>query len=246
MDVCSAVIQRCAALGAKVITFGGGDPFMYDGFRDLLRQTADSGITPHVDTNGLGLIPSDYELIEDTGCLLALPLDGPNSQVNLQMRRMEHHFDVVIDHLKALREKSVRVKINSVVSSCNYNSILELHDLLNSFRLDLWSLYQFWPLHDASVNNSSYQISSIDFDSLLESLVSMKHPFIIEPGPIRERYGTYFFVSHTGSLYMNDPSDHTKYLTLGSVFDDESIAEWQLLTGTSIRPRAVARYSGNE
>lgn len=241
-DICLAIVERCAALGAKVITFGGGDPFMYGGFRDLLQKTADLGIRSHVDTNALGLTPSDYKLLEDTRSLLALPLDGPNSQVHLQMRKMENHFDVVIGHLDALRERSVRVKINTVVSTCNYDSILKLAELLNSYRINLWSLYQFWPLHDALANNASYQLTSIDFDSLMKLLLSRKHSFSIEQGPITERHGTYFFVSHTGLLYINHPSDLTKYLTVGSVFDDKAIADWRRLTGSSIRPRAVSRY----
>src|SRR5690242_8418181 len=141
---------------------------------------------------------------------------------------MENHFDTVVGHLYALRKTSVRVKINTVVSTSNYDSIPKLGELLNSFQIELWSLYQFWPLHDASLaNDASYQITSNDFDRLIKSLASSKHSFAIEPGPISERHGTYFFVSHTGLLYINDPSDRSKYRSIGSVFDDESIAEWQ-------------------
>jgi MoaA/NifB/PqqE/SkfB family radical SAM enzyme len=242
LDRCIAVVKRCAELGVKVITFGGGDPFLLSGFSELLKQTANLGIEIHIDTNGTRLSNKDYNLVEETTSLIALPLDGPNGEIHAAMRESGDHFQVVLRHLEILRNRTIKVKINTVVSSLNYQSIIEIGEILKSYRINIWSLYQFWPLHNARFEKNKYNLPDAFFDNLIKEILTSKNPFRIEPGPIRERYGTYLFVSHTGSLYTHDQNSTSEYKVLGSIFDDSTIELWQQLHGHSIREQARTRY----
>lgn len=239
---CIAVIERCASLGVKVITFGGGDPFLLREFPKLLKRSADLGMEIHVDTNGIKLSADQYNTIEETASLIALPLDGPTGSVHANMRGSEDHFKIVLGHLEGLADRTIRIKINTVVSRLNYQAIAEIGEILRLYRIDAWSLYQFWPLHDSVREKGRYDISDDLFTTVIRDIASSKYPFRVEPGPIRERYGTSIFVSHTGSLYIHDRDSESRYTVLGSILDEETITLLQRLNGNSIRERARDRY----
>src|ERR1700728_318992 len=54
-DLCKRIIERSAAIGFKVFTFGGGDPMLYEFLPELIVSAKNCGLFVHVDTNGIGL-----------------------------------------------------------------------------------------------------------------------------------------------------------------------------------------------
>ncbi len=49
----------------------------------------------------------------------------------------------------------------------------------------------------------------------------------IEVSGVSNRLFSYFFVSHTGFVYVVDRHDYSKYIKLGSVFDKDILTKWQ-------------------
>jgi MoaA/NifB/PqqE/SkfB family radical SAM enzyme len=244
---CLSIVDRCVEIGAKIITFGGGDPFLFDGFPDLLKHAAQKNIHIHVDTNGLKLAAKHYALLCDTTQLLGLPLDGPTAQIHGLMRATpDHHFHIVLKHLREISRSSLRIKVNTMVSSLNKQHMDELGLMLASYQLDIWSLYQFWPFTGITKLNDRHLLPTTEFEQLLVELRMREHSFRLEAGPIEERRGTYFFVAHTGLVYVDEPGDSGEYRFLGSVFDDSTVDTWLQLTGSSIRPVARKRYSDRD
>lgn len=58
-----AIVDRLHSVGVRSVTFGGGDPFKYRGFRELLTQSRSLFEFIQVDTNGYGLRDADVALL---------------------------------------------------------------------------------------------------------------------------------------------------------------------------------------
>lgn len=242
LATCKEVVAQCSDLGASVVTFCGGDPFDYGFLPDLLRYAASLGLELHVDTNGIGLRAEHVHVLTETSSLLALPIDGSTPSTHGEMRGNHRHFAHIISLLNLLRGSAVRLKINTVVTRTNTSELSSIRDLLCEYRVDRWSLYQFWPLHSARARASELGIDDASFAAAIEPLRNVPAPFVVETNPVVDRYGTYLFVDHTGQLYENDPSSTSRYQTLGSIFDREVVAQLKRVGHRTLRRGAKGRY----
>lgn len=242
LDRCLAVLDRCRELGARIVTFCGGDPFDFSEFDRLLVAADAQGFEIHVDTNGLGLRRDHYDTLAATTSLLALPLDGATPPTHAEMRHHPRHFDQVVSHLAALRDTSVRLKVNTLVSRQNAHDISAMVDLIIRLKPAIWSLYQFWPQHNARHLSDTHVIERDAFLGLTRPLPTLCSPVSVEIAPVSERHGTYMFVGHDGTLYANDPRDESQYAFLGSIFDDAAVTSWYKTCRLSVRPAARSRY----
>jgi MoaA/NifB/PqqE/SkfB family radical SAM enzyme len=240
--LCHRIVAHCLHLGARVITFGGGDPFMYRFIHDLVKQARDGGVFVHVDTNALSMRKADHDAIRRHVGLVGLPLDGPDAQSHGRMRGSARHFDIVLGHLDRLCDMGVRVKVNTVASKLNIDCLVALAELLRNRALFRWSIYQFWPFDEITQANNEYGLPRERFDEELKRINSLGLPFPVEAGPVSERAGTYFFVTHTGLVYSNSAEQESQYQFLGSIFDDNTIDAWLRHSGGSMREAAKSRY----
>jgi MoaA/NifB/PqqE/SkfB family radical SAM enzyme len=215
---------------------------MYEHFRDLLKYSAGLGFEVQVDTNGLALRPNDYDLLDSHVSLISLPIDGPNSVSHDLMRGKSQQFERALYHLENLRKSRVRIKVNTVVSALNRKQIPALGALLATYRIDHWSLFQFWPLHSARAHSDHYAISDEEYHALVQELGRKPNGLHIETGTIKERQGYHCFVTHRGAVYTHHPHRHSEYRWLGSIFDDASIDAWKRIAISSIHPGARYRY----
>lgn len=241
-DLGFSIIKRCSQIGAKIITFGGGDPFMYDSFRELVAYSYKLGLECHVDTNAIAIGAEDYELISNYISLLSLPLDGPNDLVHTNMRGMSGHFDVVINCLNRMINIDCTLKINTVVALSNRFYLVGLANLLKDYPIEIWSLFQFWVLGMGVKNQKTFKISDSEYNFTINKLSQMDLPFHLERGTVKQRKGYHFFVTHTGMVYTHDKIDLNHYKFLGSIFDDQVIEKWSELACSSIHPQTVTRY----
>ena len=241
-SICKKVISRCSEVGVSIISFGGGDPFKYEKTRELISLSHDYGLEVHIDTNGLGLRKSDYLLIEKYCSLLGLPLDASNSLLHDEFRGYDGHFDVVIAHLNNLRNHDIRLKVNSVATKQNYHDMVNMPSLLDSMDISIWSLYQFYPQHDARQHESNYSLEGNDFDRIANEILSKPNNFVFEPSTVDERTGTYLFVSPNGTMYTHHPRKHGEYLFLGDFFSEEALERCFELCSDTLRPKIIHRF----
>ena len=237
-----SIIDRCHEIGVKIIIFGGGDPFMYESFRTLIPYTNSLGIKLQIDTNGISMNETDYQLVSDYASVISLPLDGPDEFTHAKMRNQSGHFRLILNHLEAMKNIKCNLKINTVVSSINCKSLSALATLLINYPINFWSLFQFWGLGEANKNKKIFEISDSSYITLLEDIKKRNLPFQIEGGIARKRRGYHFFVMHTGTVYIHDERDASKYRNIGSIFSDRVIDEWINLSSSSIHPVSISRY----
>ncbi len=188
------IIDKCHELGVKIITFGGGDPFLCDFIWELITYAKSRNIEVHLDTNGLSLTHDQYALIAKHVSLISFPIDGPNAEIHEAMRGSRKHFDVVLDHLSKIVDYDCRVKINTVVSAMNYTHLTQLGDLLTKYGIAIWSLQQFWPMERGLAQAERYKISTEDYKSVVMNLGNNGYSFLLEYAAISERRYHHFFV----------------------------------------------------
>ncbi|MCP4130337.1 MAG: radical SAM protein [bacterium] len=215
------VLEKCKALNIKVLTFGGGDPFNYEKIFEIFDYSKKLGFEIHVDTNGINMYENDYEKICETISLLSFPLDGSNEAIHNKMRNSKsNHHSCIINHITFLEKLDIKLKINTVASKINYEDVLDIAYLLNNYNIHIWSLYQFFPLHNAINANSQYFLSDEKFSELVSSIKTVHSKYTIEPGSIQDRYGVSLFMSPNGTIYIHDPLNINNYIFIGSIFED--------------------------
>jgi MoaA/NifB/PqqE/SkfB family radical SAM enzyme len=242
-DVCLRVIERCRELGTQVITIGGGDPFVYGFLPSLVRRAREVGLETHLDTNGLRVCDRDFAWMASTISLLGLPLDGPDDICHDRMRNAAGHFKKVLAVARRARDYGIRCKINTVVSRLNFGAISSMSPVVASLAPERWSLYQYWPLAHGELAFEIHRISELEFRSAVGQLGTDHAACTVEINTVASRSGRYFFVSHTGQVYTHDPFDDSRYVFLGSIFDDITIDNWHRTAQGSLRPVIVSRYS---
>lgn len=243
IDRWKQIIVRCAELGMTQISFGGGDPFLYDAFLDLVhwvRGEIGQVEFVHVDTNGLALTAAQYSRIAQDVDLIGFPVDGPSPRTHAAVRGSSRSFGMALRHLQAL-SPVVATKVNTVVTKQNIDSLPALAERLRAVRPRIWALYEFWPIGDiASEHASRFTVSRSAFDAAASEIVG-KYSFCrIEAGSVDSRSGSYFFVTQTGRAYAVTASDPSRYVELGSVFDPAIASRWAHLVDVEANSERMA------
>jgi len=89
-------------MGYQVVSFSGGEPFLYSGLRQVLQHAKSLGLRTTVTTNGYFLQPRRLEALCDFVDVLAVSLDGPPALHN-RLRGSPRAFDRICAGLESLK-----------------------------------------------------------------------------------------------------------------------------------------------
>lgn len=133
-----------------LINFGGGEPFAREDIVDILKYTKSKDLICSVITNGT-LLSGQVEKIIDTGLdSITFSLDGPK-EVHDRIRG-EGSFEKTIESIESFldkrEDKRPIVKVNSTVSSVNYDRLEELYNLVNDLNVDYLRFQHLWFMDD--------------------------------------------------------------------------------------------------
>ena len=139
------VVLQLADIGFEKITFAGGEPTLCPWLPDLIATAKDAGLTTMIVTNGSKL--SDKFLTVNKSKLdwIALSIDSLNTDTNLATgRAISGKIPLQLDYYKSLvdriKQHGYGLKINSVVSSKNYNE--NLSEFIRHAKPKRWKLLQ--------------------------------------------------------------------------------------------------------
>ena len=131
-DELRSILEQAAALRTRIVSFGGGEPFLRADVPELMSFAASLGIGVHGDTNGTCL---DSDLVERlagiSGLTLVLSLDHPDAVRNDALRG-PGTFDAVRNAVRLLRTQApgIRVGINAVLGPHNLDVLEDLAGLV--------------------------------------------------------------------------------------------------------------------
>ena len=116
------------ALGARWITFGGGEPLLRPDMGEIMTHARKLGFEPFLSTNGW-LIPRRMDVVR-LASHVNLSLDGPRA-VHDEVRGAGA-FDHTLDAARACRDAGVPVSFQCTLSSVNLQSVDDMVALAES------------------------------------------------------------------------------------------------------------------
>lgn len=124
------VVDQLAAARVFQIHFGGGEPFLFPGFMDLLRHAQARGFCCLcISTNGAALDRARIEALQEIGGVyLQLSLDGA-SEAACDALRGRGAYRRVLEALQRLRDSGIVRTVNFVFTRQNAHELDAMHDL---------------------------------------------------------------------------------------------------------------------
>jgi pyruvate-formate lyase-activating enzyme len=227
-----AVLRKILSWETESITFGGGDPLMYDYLEDLLLAGREESRRPlfiQLDTN---LLNCDVERLIGMAPyvdLLGLPLDALSLDVCRRMRVRGTHGKAVERLLPILSRSFGAVKVNTVVSRQNLSEIRSVGHAVVRGGAKAWSLYEFWPIGAfARRSKGRYAVLPEEFTSIFDQMSCELPQLRVENGAVCDRANAYFFVTQTGRAYTVDVQNTGEYVELGNILSEAPLVlnEW--------------------
>lgn len=243
-ELLSSVVKRLRDLGFDSVTFGGGDPFQFKHLDFIIKEAKEIGLFVHVDTHAITLLENQKNagLLESYVDLLGLPLDGSTGEVHDRMRGSTGHYELIMSRLNWLRDRSISIKINTIISSINVSDLKELGKLMSSLSPNRWSIYQYWPVGPARKAASE---NALDVNQFREniSVINLKefNNTVIEVNTAESRRKTYPILNHLGEVYVHHEYPVDDFEFVGQIFDTNISDKISVLCGQE-RREVVARY----
>ena len=146
LEKATEIIFLLKEYGVETINFTGGEPLLRKDLPDILRYSKELGITNILSTNGIVL---EQRIEEICGCVdfIGLPLDSSDREVHNSIRpsKVSDHYQLVQDLIDMINRdySNIGVKINTLVSGQNVDSVLGIGELLEDKKIVSWKLSHF-------------------------------------------------------------------------------------------------------
>lgn len=152
--------------GVNNITWTGGEALLYPNLKELLKIAQENGIKNKLITNGMVLAQNEnMREILDYLDSLTLSLDTINDDTNEELGRGRNHFEEVKTILNYVKNKNLKVNINTVVSKKNINEMQQLGEFLKNYNISKWKFFKFMPLREtAEKNKNQFAITDAEFE----------------------------------------------------------------------------------
>lgn len=182
------ILENLISTGVGKISFVGGEPLLYKNLFELVEygKTLDSNVQYSLTTNAVLLAYFEKknsfrineqlcEKVLDYFDWITFSMDAPNDETQSKMGRNPLHISRVsalLDYLTSLKS-DVKIKINTVVSKANIDSLPKMIPMLEKYEINRWKLFKFLPSRGmAKLNKSMFEISDSEFQNCINKLVS--------------------------------------------------------------------------
>lgn len=160
------ILKNLIQEGITDITWTGGEALLYPNVVPLMKLAKENGVKNKLITNGLLLAQSNHkEEICDNLDYLVLSIDSIDNQTNLELGRGINHYKNIKEVLDYVKDKDLKLNINTVVSKENINQLDDLGNFLNNYKINTWKFFKFMPLREtAEKNREMFEITDDEFD----------------------------------------------------------------------------------
>lgn len=160
------IIDNLCNSGIKHIAFSGGEPLLYNEIFEVLNYAHGKNLEITLISNGILLDNLTIDRIEKSVNWLAVPID--NLKNVAVCARNDKHIVNVDRCLKYVERNNINIsiKINTVLTSKNYNHLKDIYKYINSFYcIKRWNIFEFIDIRGNAVNNSKvFNLTSEQYD----------------------------------------------------------------------------------
>ncbi|OGC10896.1 hypothetical protein A2246_06280 [candidate division WOR-1 bacterium RIFOXYA2_FULL_37_7] len=232
------VVDIVASHDVKRISFAGGEPMLYPHILNILRYAHDRGLVTALCTNGTRLTEEVIQKLDGITDEIMIPFSSTDPKIAMQMTsyatqshltRMEEVFKYI------LKNTSIGLVVESVLSKVNGDGILDVGNRLLSLGVKNWKIDQYYEIRENRMWHDKFFLGEKEFNKVKEELLKMffgKITMVWQPAEPRTQ-NQVFFVSPAGQAVTNGGNENR---VVGKILDPETYMPL-FATTTSITPQ---------
>lgn len=226
-DEVKETIKKLKNYGLEAINFTGGDPLLRDDLIEILKYCKELLLTTIISTNGI-LLPKCKEVLKYLD-FINLPLDSIDKDIHNEMRPnvMTNHHEFIISLINQINIEypNIKIKINTIVSKKNINSILLLGELFED-KIITWKLSQFLDGGFGKKYKEEFYVSFNDYIEVVKKCKTKYKEINIIGLPAKKKDDYCLIISPDGHLLK--PNDNN-LIDLGKIENVLEIKEFSII-----------------
>ena len=210
-----ALIQKLAEAGFEKLNFAGGEPTLTPWLPNLIAAAKALGMTTAIVTNGSKITEPWLDSLNDTLDWIAISIDTVDPEKLLLTGRairgkVPMTAEQYLEAAAAIRHRGIRLKINTVVNSVNWDE--DLTGFIRAAQPERWKLFQALPVggqNDAHI--ADFEITSEQFEAYVRrnSTVEVEADGItVVPEDNEAMTESYAMIDPAGRFYDNAQGFH--------------------------------------
>lgn len=155
------IIDDCAAMGVKAITFsGGGEPLYYKYILDTVKKLSDTDIKFASLTNGSRLEGEIAEVFAEKGTWLRISMDGWDDQSYVDYRNTKFgEYTRITNNIKNFKKLNGKcfLGVSLIIGSGNHHKIYEMTKVMKDLGVDSVKIAPCVVSNDGRENNEYHK-----------------------------------------------------------------------------------------
>ena len=249
------VLDNLVNSGINSITWTGGEAVLYPKINELMKVSKNKGLYNKLVTNGIYLSENDDERVNAIINILDeinISIDSIDNNINLSLGKENNHLEIVKNLLEKLKDKNIKVRVNTVVSKLNIDKLEELGKFLNNYNIEKWKFLKFMPVRErAERNKSSFEISEDEVEEKVKELKSFTNIKLIEYKKQNEFEKSIVILPNADVVQTRDGMDHyfgnilkQNYINFNNIHKTEEVTI--LIAHYDERTREMMKYFASD